>query len=233
MNGLCQLSQTAIVLDFVAHEPTPDMSARESEDESGSKRMREQSLMARASRGDEKAFAALYDAWSGPLYGLCRRILGDEGEAQDALQESFVLLWKRAPAYDAALSGPFTWAVRITRGRAIDRLRMRSRTLRVLADPGEGGADDAAESEAEIPFVEVTEPGAGALIRGETAATVRRGLEALSSDQRTPVELSFFHDFSHQEIAGRLGLPLGTVKARIRRGLARLGSMLKVSEERS
>ncbi len=90
-------------------------------------------MLASAANGDQQAFSQLYDRLSGPLYSLALRMLGDAAEAQDALQDVFLQIWRRADAYDSEQSSVFSWAVLMTRSRVIDRLRARGRRLRVLA----------------------------------------------------------------------------------------------------
>ena len=90
-------------------------------------------LMARIAQGDQMAFSALYDRLSGPLYSLSLKMLGDAAEAEDALQEVCLQIWRRAPHYDSAQSSVFSWAVLMTRGKVIDRLRARGRRARVVA----------------------------------------------------------------------------------------------------
>ena len=182
-------------------------------------------LLAQAASGDESAFATLYDRLSGPLYALCLRMCGDAAEAEDALQEVCVLIWRRAPHYDPARSSVFGWAVHLTRCKVIDRLRARGRRLRLLVpEPIEG-------EEVEHPALEQasSEPDASDVTsKNEQAASVRRVLEALPGEQRQAIEMAFFGDLSHHEIASRLSQPLGTVKARIRRGLLKLRDRLEV-----
>src|ERR1044072_7738307 len=99
---------------------------------SSAQQMLDQEMIARIGRRDQSAFSALYDRLSGPLYSLALKMLGDPSEAQDALQEVFVQIWSRAKAYDSEKSSVFSWAVLMTRSRAIDRLRARARRLRVV-----------------------------------------------------------------------------------------------------
>ena len=182
-------------------------------------------LLTRAAGGDETAFASLYDRLSGPLYALCLRMTGDAAESEDALQEACVLIWRRAPHYDPARASVFGWAVHLTRGKVIDRLRARGRRLRLLApEPNVGeGADHPSPEQAS------SEPDAADVTsKNEQAASVRRVLGALPGEQRQAIEMAFFSDLSHHEIAARLAQPLGTVKARIRRGLLKLRDRLEV-----
>jgi RNA polymerase sigma-70 factor (ECF subfamily) len=174
-----------------------------------------------AARGDEAAFAQLYDRLAGPLFTLCLRMLGDGGEAEDALQDAFVQLWRNAPRYDPAQSSVFSWAIHITRCKVIDRLRARGRRLRLYV-PEEGGG-----GEAPVQLASASAGPADSAHRNEWSASIRRTLEDLPLDQRQAIELAFFGDLTHHEIAARLGQPLGSVKARIRRGLLKLRGSLE------
>src|SRR5689334_17125321 len=84
-------------------------------------------LVARVGQGDQQAFSALYDRLSGPLYSLAVKMLGDAAEAEDALQDVCLQIWRRASSYDPTQSSVFSWAVLLTRGKVIDRLRARGR----------------------------------------------------------------------------------------------------------
>ena len=173
--------------------------------------------ISRIARGDQRAFGLLYDRLSSPLYSLAVRMLGDSSEAQDAFQEVFLQIWRRAAAYDAEQSTVFSWAVLMTRSRVIDRLRARNRRLRVVATSID---DDRAEiAPAPVPSAESASDTIG---RNEEARRVRSTLNTLPAEQREAIELSFFSELTHHEIASQLGQPLGTIKARIRRGLLKL-----------
>jgi RNA polymerase sigma-70 factor (ECF subfamily) len=173
-----------------------------------------------AARGDETAFSQLYDRLSGPLYTLCLRMLGDGAEAEDALQEAFVQLWRNAPRYDSTQSSVFSWAIHITRCKVIDRLRARGRRLRLFV-PEEGTGDEP------VQIASTGTDAADSATRNEWSASIRRTLQDLPLDQRQAIELAFFGDLTHHEIAARLGQPLGSVKARIRRGLLKMRGSLE------
>jgi RNA polymerase sigma-70 factor, ECF subfamily len=177
----------------------------------------DQEMILRIGRGDQTAFSALYDRLSGPLYSLALKILGDAPDAQDALQEVFVQIWSRAGTYDPEKSSVFSWAVLLTRSRAIDRLRARDRRLRVVV----GSTADEARL-AEATDASTVESAADTANKKDEAAHVRSLLNNLPDDQRQAIELAFFGHRTHHEIAAQLGQPLGTVKARIRRGLLKL-----------
>jgi RNA polymerase sigma-70 factor (ECF subfamily) len=172
-------------------------------------------LLDRMARGDRGALAELYDRFSRPLYSAALQILRDSGEAQDVVHDVFIVLWEKSGAYERERGSAFAWAVTLTRNRAIDRLRSRRRRAELLGqstpnDLGYGGdvpADDSAAL-------------------GDQARAVRAALTSLPPEQRTALHLAFFGGLTQQEIAERLSEPLGTVKARIRRGLIRLRDAL-------
>jgi RNA polymerase sigma-70 factor, ECF subfamily len=179
--------------------------------------MLDQEMIARIGRRDQSAFSALYDRLSGPLYSLAMKMLGDCADAQDALQEVFVQIWSRASTYDPEKSSVFSWAVLLTRSRAIDRLRARDRRLRVVV-----GSTADENKVAEATDASTVESAADTANKKDEAAHVRSLLNNLPEDQRQVIELAFFGHRTHHEIAAQLGQPLGTVKARIRRGLLKL-----------
>jgi RNA polymerase sigma-70 factor (ECF subfamily) len=176
-------------------------------------------MIERIGRGDQSALSALYDRLSRPLYSLALRMLGDAGDAQDALQDVFLQIWSRAATYNPEQSTVFSWTVLLTRSRVIDRLRARKRRLRVV-DSATGDED------ADVADASTMETAADTADRNDEAARVRSVLNNLPSEQREAIELAFFGDLTHHEIAARLGEPLGTIKARIRRGLLKLRERL-------
>jgi RNA polymerase sigma-70 factor (ECF subfamily) len=175
-------------------------------------------MIERIGRGDQNAFSALYDRLSRPLYSLALRMLGDAGDAQDALQDVFLQIWSRAATYNPEQSTVFSWTVLLTRSRVIDRLRARKRRLQVV--------DSATGEDADAADASTMESAADTADKNDEAARVRSVLNNLPSEQREAIELAFFGDLTHHEIAARLGEPLGTIKARIRRGLLKLRERL-------
>ena len=168
-------------------------------------------------RGDAAAFAEFYDRHSTLLFGVALRILGDAHEAEDVLQEAAVQIWERAPLHDPSLGKPVSWAVALTRNKAIDRLRSARRRSALDAAAG-----------TEAGFGEDTEPAAPqAAMTSETTGFVRTALTSLPAEQRAAIELAFFGGLTQAEIADRLRVPLGTVKARIRRGMIALKDLLE------
>jgi RNA polymerase sigma-70 factor, ECF subfamily len=168
--------------------------------------------------GSNAAFAAFYDRFAPGLFSMIYAILRDQKESEDVLQEAFVQMWKRAATYDAQRSSLFTWAVMISRHKAIDRLRARQRQLRLA----EAGASEASHA---------TTPAAAnradnALAQSDERERVRAALSQLGVAQREAIDLAFFGGLTQMEISEKLGAPLGTVKARIRRGLLALRDLL-------
>jgi RNA polymerase sigma-70 factor, ECF subfamily len=175
-------------------------------------------LLRRIAAGELQAMSDFYDQTATPLFSVALRILGDAGEAQEVIQDVFVQIWEKASSFDALLGSAFHWALSITRHRAIDRARSRQRRARLVAELQESGAADLAPS----PAPDIDAAGA------EAAAAVRSALRGLPPDQRQAIELAFFADLSHPEIAEALHQPLGTIKARIRRGLLKMRESLQV-----
>jgi RNA polymerase sigma-70 factor (ECF subfamily) len=174
-------------------------------------------LLSRIANGDSPAFDELYTRWASMLYGLVCKILEDPREAEDVLQEGFLHIWNKAGSYDSQRSSPTTWAYMIFRNKAIDRLRARERR-------GRGMERIAIEAPREA--VPATEPEGGAEFN-ERRQAVKAAMEEIPAEQREAISLAFYSGLTQLEIAERLGTPLGTVKARIRRGLMKLGEILK------
>ncbi|MSU58922.1 MAG: sigma-70 family RNA polymerase sigma factor [Pedosphaera sp.] len=173
-------------------------------------------LLRRIAAQDREALAGLYDQLAGVLFAVAMRILGDQSEAEEVMQDVFVQVWERANTFDPALGTPTSWVLRIARNRAIDRLRARQRRNRAL--------DEFETARAAEPFA--PPPVHGELNRDELAG-VHAALAGLPADQRQVIELAFFRGLSHGEIAEALRQPLGTVKARIRRGMLKLKDTLQ------
>ena len=169
-------------------------------------------LLDRIVARDASAIGELYDRHSRLLFGLILRILKDRSEAEDALQEVFVLVWTRAETYNVALGSPAGWLVRIARNRAIDRLRANSVRAR------------AAEVAPAPPPVESPEARASLT---EQQRAVARALETLPHQQRELIEQAYFLGLTQSELAERFLLPLGTVKTRIRTGMLALRQQLQ------
>lgn len=169
-------------------------------------------LLRRVAQGDNVAFAALYDRLSPILYSMALRMMNDAGEAEDVLQDGFIYIWRRASAFEPSRSSSFAWAVMIVRNKAIDRLRVRQRgeRLQERVTSSRELFSDRDDLSALEPFLR------------ERKAQVQSALSEVSPEQRQALQLSFFSELTHEEIATQLGAPIGTIKARIRRGLLQL-----------
>ena len=175
-------------------------------------------LVQRMARGDKAALAEIYDRFSRPLYATALRIVSDPTDAQDLVQDTFVALWEKAGTFERERGTAFAWAVTFVRNRSIDRVRSRRRRSEILAAaaPDElGYRDDGAGPAADASAAS-----------GDQARAVRAAVAALPTEQKRALELAFFGGLTQQEIAAQLSEPLGTVKARIRRGLLKLRDSL-------
>ena len=174
-------------------------------------------LMAGVARGDHTAFEQLYDRMAGPVFGLVRRVLRDTAQSEEVTQEVFLDVWRSAPAYDASRGAPATWILTLAHRRAVDRVRS--------AQAATDREDRAASRDVETPFDVVSETVEGQLERDE----VRAALSSLTELQRQAVQLAFYGGYTHTEVSELLGVPLGTVKTRIRDGLIRLRDAMGVT----
>ncbi len=172
-----------------------------------------QSMMGQVVLGDERAFAELYDALAGTVYGTVKRVLRDPAMSEEVAQEVFVELWRTAARFDPARASVSTWAVTIARRRAVDRVRAEQSHRNRIERAGQRRSDD-------------VEPTDATVIASLDAERVARALAELPEDQRVVIEMAFLDGQSHSEIADRLDIPLGTVKSRVRSGLKKLSGRL-------
>lgn len=175
-------------------------------------RLADEELMPLVGRKDPEAFEVLYDRHGGAAYSLAYRIVGDRAAAEEVTQEAFISVWRSGARFDAARGSVRSWLLSVVRNRAIDFLRSRAGKAPKLT------FDDDAVLEAR-PAEERTEEEA---LQRETAAEVRGALGKLPGEQSKVIELAYFGGFSHSEIARILGLPMGTVKGRMRLGLEKI-----------
>ena len=173
-------------------------------------------LVRRIAGRDATALAALYDRFSGLLLALSRRILLDESEAEEILQEVFLQVWNQAERYDRQRSSVSTWLVLITRSRSIDRLRSRQvkdRTLQGLKQ--------------ENRRVHTSPEGPGSVLLEQRRERLQTEMGVLPDEQRQVLELAFFRGMTQSEIAAATGIPLGTVKTRTLLAMKKLRKALR------
>jgi RNA polymerase sigma-70 factor (ECF subfamily) len=172
-------------------------------------------LLTLVARGDESAFARVYDQLSGPAYGLIRRVVRDPAQSEEVTQEVMLEVWRAAARFDPARGSAATWVLTIAHRRAVDRVRSataaaeREKRTSVLLSAGDEVAD-AVEASLE-------------------RERVRRCLEGLTELQRESITLAYYGGYSYREVAGLLGITLATIKTRIRDGLIRLRDCMGVS----
>jgi RNA polymerase sigma-70 factor (ECF subfamily) len=163
----------------------------------------------RIAGGDRTAFSELYDETVGQLYGLALGICRRRSLADDVVQEAYVRIWRHAHRYDPGRGEPMAWLATIVRRLSIDALRR-------------AGMETQLEPEVETEVPDPDGDPLGHAIRARDTSVIRRCLVELEPRQRTCILLAYYKGYSHSEIGARLGLPLGTVKSHVRRGLQRL-----------
>ena len=172
-------------------------------------------LVGRLASGDLDAAGELYDRHAGKVLALARRILRDDGDAEDIVQEVFSQAWRTATRFEPGRGTVAGWLLMMARSRAIDRLRARQvrpdTVGNVVLETMPGN----------------TPPPSEQVLLSEQVAQIREGLVALPAEQRTALELAYFEGLSQSEIAERLAAPLGTIKTRIRTALATLRRSLR------
>ncbi|MCM3562429.1 MAG: sigma-70 family RNA polymerase sigma factor [Hydrogenophaga sp.] len=171
-------------------------------------------LIERIAQRDEVALKALYDLTARKLYGLSLRVVGSAEAAEDALQETFVQVWRTAGDYRASLSPPMAWLGLIVRSRSLDSLRRRAAERSHLTQELDETLADTLEGDAPDPL--------DTSLASQQAWALHQCLGQLEHKQREVISLAYLRDLSHGELSERLALPLGTVKTWIRRGLDKL-----------
>jgi RNA polymerase sigma-70 factor (ECF subfamily) len=175
----------------------------------------DRAALGRMAKGDREALGEVYDRHGRLVYSLALRIVRDQADAEDIVQDVFAQAWRQAGRYDAARGTVLGWLLTLTRSRAIDQLRGRKTRPEPSHDAGVLG--------------EVVDAGPAAdeqLAWAGRATQIRSAIDKLSVLQRVAIELAFYEGLTHAEIADRLELPLGTVKTRIRQGLLKLRDQL-------
>ncbi|HTH75318.1 MAG TPA: sigma-70 family RNA polymerase sigma factor [Trinickia sp.] len=174
-------------------------------------------LLARVAAEDAAALRTLYELTSAKLFGVALRILVRREWAEEALQESFVNIWRYAGDYREALAAPLTWMAAIVRNRALDSLRRQ----RAVSSDGSTAIVEWNDALDEVLAGDERDPADAALL-SEQAKQLAICLSRLDASQRQAVSLAYLRDQSHSEIAEQLAVPLGTVKSWVRRGLEKL-----------
>jgi RNA polymerase sigma-70 factor (ECF subfamily) len=174
-------------------------------------------LLQRIGAMDRSAFAEFYDKYSALLFSIACRILNDASEAEDVLQETFIQIWEKAGDFNPKLGKASTWAGILVRNKAIDRVRASQRRARMA---NEAGVEYAVAAE-------VQETANGVVHGREKAKLIQSALVKLPSEQRRAIEMAFFSGLTQNEISEQLKEPLGTIKARIRRGMLSLRDRLE------
>jgi len=175
-------------------------------------------LLERVAARDEQAISLLYDRHSRLLFGLILRVLRNRSDAEEALQEVFLAVWTKAESYNRTLGPPVAWLVRIARNRAIDGLRANEARSRNLP-PVDLSQTDPPASAGDNPEVRA--------VRSELERGIARTLGLLPPEQRQLIEAAYYQGFTHSELAEQFGLPLGTVKTRVRAGMTTLRQALE------
>ncbi|WP_368070829.1 ECF RNA polymerase sigma factor SigK [Nitriliruptor sp.] len=183
----------------------------------GGKTVPDEDLMAAVARGDQAAFADLFDRFAGSVYGVVKRVVRDPSQSEEVAQEVLVEVWRTATRFDPDRGTVQTWILTMAHRRAIDRVRSeqasRDRTERIAIRDRSRAFDEVAE-EVELRFEH---------------QQVREALSALTDLQREAVELAYYGGHTYREVADLLDTPLGTVKTRMRDGLIRMRDAMGVA----
>jgi RNA polymerase sigma-70 factor (ECF subfamily) len=175
-------------------------------------------LIQRIAERDSQAYRTFYQKYSGLIFASVANVLNDHHDTEDVMQEVLVQLWNKAHLYEPKKGKPLTWLTTMARNRAIDRIRSKQRRSRL---------NDDFERENKSVQPEFEESGHELMVSKERDSILMRAVSKLNPDQREAIQLAYFSGLTQAEVAERLREPLGTVKARIRRGVNRLESLVK------
>lgn len=170
-------------------------------------------------KGDQQAFSQLYDHSSTLLYTLAIRILGNQEDADELLQDVYLEIWRNVVRYDVGRGTPIAWLITLTRSRAIDRLRSRNARGSKTTSPLDATASSKVADLGPSPFETQADQ--------ELRSAVGTAITGLPPAQQQAIELAYYEGLSHSEIAARLNQPLGTVKTRIKLGMSKLRETLR------
>jgi len=174
-------------------------------------------LFRRSARGDESAFAAVYDATAARVHGLVLRVIRDPAQAEEVTQETFLEAWRIASRFDPDRGSALSWLLTLAHRRAVDRVRSAEATSRRDGTYHDQNITVEHDSTAEAATTAIE------------AQRVRSAMKTLTDVQREAIELAYFGGYTHTEVATMLDLPVGTAKTRIRDGLIRLRDSLGVA----
>jgi RNA polymerase sigma-70 factor, ECF subfamily len=171
-------------------------------------------LLARVARGDQAAFEAVYEGVVPSVFGLVRRVVRDPAQSEEVTQDVLLEVWRTASRFEAAKGGAMTWVMTLAHRRAVDRVRSAQASAQREARSATAEADPQDAAEAALDRID--------------RERVRRCLGALTELQREAVTLAYYSGYTYQQVAGLLGVALGTVKTRMRDGLIRLRDCMGV-----
>jgi RNA polymerase sigma-70 factor, ECF subfamily len=171
----------------------------------------DQELLSMTAEGDSSAFGVFFDRYSSRVLGLLFKFVRRREDAEDLLQATFCEVWRRASAFDPSRSRCESWLLLIARSRALDHLRTRRAAAELTAVPEPATDHDLT----------------GGLELEEASDSLRDAVQRLPEEQRRAIELAFFAGLTHEQIAGKLEAPLGTIKTRIRLGMNRLRDSMR------
>ncbi|NPC97147.1 ECF RNA polymerase sigma factor SigK [Nocardioides sp. zg-DK7169] len=175
-------------------------------------------LLRSASRGDQAAFAQLYDLTAARVHGLALRVVRDPAQAEEVTQEAFLEIWRTASRFDPDRGSPLAWMLTITHRKAVDRVRSAEAATRRDVTYHQQNQPVEHDSTAEAAHASLE------------ARRVRGALGTLTPVQREALELAYFGGYTHTQVASMLDLPVGTAKTRIRDGLIRLRDTMGVGQ---
>lgn len=174
----------------------------------------------RCAAGDQQSFAEVYDATSARAFGLALRVLRDRSQAEDAVQEAYLQVWRQSARFDPDRGSAISWILMIVHGTAVSQVR---------SSQSRSNREEVYERQSDPLRVGREDPTSAAADASMDADRVRDALGQLTELQRSAIELAYFEGRTHTEVAGIIGIPLGTAKTRIRDGLLRLRDVMSLA----